>query len=101
MPPKFSHVLADILATRNPTVIASFVKKKSFAVTGTRGWNDAEFTAGGINHHEVDPRTLESKKCPGLYLAGEILDVNGKRGGFNLAWAWASGYVAGLEAAQR
>jgi hypothetical protein len=69
-------------------------------VTGTRGWNDAEFTAGGINSHEVDRRTLESKKCPGLYLAGEILNVNGKRGGFNLAWAWASGFVAGLEAAQ-
>lgn len=100
LPPKFSHVLADILNTRDPGAIASFVKKKSFVVTGTRGWNDAEFTAGGINHHEVDESTLESKKCPGLYLAGEILDVNGKRGGFNLAWAWASGYVAGQAAAR-
>lgn len=101
LPPKFSHVLADILKIRDPKTIASIVKNKKFHVAGTRGWNDAEFTAGGINYHEVNERTLESQKCPGLFLAGEILDVNGKRGGFNLAWAWASGFVAGLEAAKK
>ncbi len=99
LPPKFSHVLADVLETRNPAAIARAVKKKTFLVTGTRGWNDAEFTAGGIDHRQVDSQTLGSKKCPGLYLAGEILDVDGKRGGFNLAWAWASGIIAGREAA--
>ncbi|HTL71351.1 MAG TPA: NAD(P)/FAD-dependent oxidoreductase [Candidatus Eisenbacteria bacterium] len=101
LPPKFSFVLADVLETRNPAVIAGAVKNKTFKITGTKGWNEAEFTAGGIDHREVDARTLESKKCPGLYLAGEILDVDGKRGGFNLAWAWSSGYVAGQEAASR
>ncbi|OIO38058.1 MAG: hypothetical protein AUJ72_03250 [Candidatus Omnitrophica bacterium CG1_02_46_14] len=100
LPQKFAFVLADILKTGNPGAIAAFIKKKRFAVSGAKGWNEAEFTAGGINLHEVNFKTLESKKCPGLYLAGEILDVNGKRGGFNLAWAWASGFVAGLEAAK-
>lgn len=64
-------------------------------VSGTRGWNEAEFTAGGINTKEVNPTTLESKVVPGLYLAGEIMDVDGDVGGFNLSWSWASGWVAG------
>lgn len=100
LPPKFAGVLAPVLETRNPHTIIDAVKRKTFRITGTRGWNDAEFTAGGVDHREVDERTLESKKCPGLYLAGEILDVNGKRGGFNLAWAWSSGYVSGQHAAE-
>lgn len=100
LPPKFAGVLLPVLETRNPHAIIPAVKRKVFRITGTRGWNDAEFTAGGIDHREVDERTLESKKCPGLYLAGEILDVNGKRGGFNLAWAWSSGYVSGQCAAE-
>ena len=101
LPPKFAYVLEDVFKTRNPVTIASYVKRKTFKITDTKGWNEAEFTAGGINHKEVNPQTLESKKCRGLYLAGEILDVNGKRGGFNLAWAWASGYIAGLEASAK
>jgi len=72
------------------------LKDWRFKVTGTRGWNEAEFTAGGIDLKEVKEGPLESKLVKGLYFAGEILDVNGKRGGYNLAWAWASGYVAGL-----
>ncbi len=75
--------------------LASTLKKKTFAVTGTRGWNEAEFTSGGVDSREIDPMTLKSARQKGLYLAGEILDVQGKRGGFNLAWAWASGYLAG------
>lgn len=64
-------------------------------VTDTRGWNEGEFTAGGVDTNEVDPRTLASKKVSGLYLAGEILNVDGQVGGFNLSWAWSTGYVAG------
>lgn len=64
-------------------------------VTDTRGWNEAEFTAGGVDTAEVDPRSLASKKADGLYFAGEILNVDGQVGGFNLSWAWASGWVAG------
>lgn len=64
-------------------------------ISATRGWNEAEFTAGGIDTTEINNQTLESSKIPGLYFCGEILDVDGDVGGFNLSWAWASGYVAG------
>ena len=64
-------------------------------ITGTRGWNEAEFTSGGITTDEVDTRTLASKKADHLYVAGELLDVDGDVGGYNLSWAWASGWVAG------
>jgi predicted Rossmann fold flavoprotein len=64
-------------------------------VSGTRGWNEAEFTAGGVDGIEVDPKTLESKKMKSVYFAGEVLDVDGMVGGYNLSWAWASGWVAG------
>lgn len=64
-------------------------------VTETRGWNEGEFTAGGVESTEVNPETLESKKETGLYFAGEILNVDGPVGGFNLSWAWSSGWVAG------
>jgi predicted Rossmann fold flavoprotein len=76
--------------------LAAVLKAREFRVLGTRGWNEAEFTSGGVDAREVLPRTLESKLRKGLYFAGEILDVQGGRGGYNLAWAWASGFVAGL-----
>jgi predicted Rossmann fold flavoprotein len=64
-------------------------------IDGTRGWDEGEFTAGGIDCNEVETGTLVSKRVPGLYFAGELLDVDGEVGGFNLTWAWASGHVAG------
>jgi predicted Rossmann fold flavoprotein len=64
-----------------------------------RGWNYAEVTAGGVPLDEINFRTMESKKVPGLYLAGEILDCDGRIGGFNFQWAWATGYLAGRAAA--
>jgi predicted Rossmann fold flavoprotein len=76
--------------------LAAALKTWRFAVHGTRGWNEAEFTAGGVDAREVKRRTLESKLRAGLYFAGEVLDVQGGRGGYNLAWAWSSGFVAGL-----
>jgi predicted Rossmann fold flavoprotein len=63
-------------------------------VTGTRGYTYAEVTAGGVPLDEVDPATLQSRVCPGLYLVGEILDVDGRLGGFNFQWAWSSAFVA-------
>ena len=76
--------------------LAAALKSREFRVQGTRSWNEAEFTSGGVDAREVAPRTLGSKLRKGLYLAGEVLDVQGGRGGYNLAWAWASGFVAGL-----
>ena len=64
-------------------------------VTDTRGWNEGEFTAGGVDTDEVDPNSLASKKVNNLYFAGELLNVDGQVGGFNLSWAWSSGWVTG------
>jgi predicted Rossmann fold flavoprotein len=64
-------------------------------VTGSRGYNYAEATAGGIALNEIDPATMQSRVCPGLFLVGEILDVDGRIGGFNFQWAWSSARVAG------
>ena len=68
-------------------------------VVGDAGFDFAEVTAGGVPLSELDLATLESRRCPGLYLCGEICDVDGRIGGFNFQWAWASGYVAGMAAA--
>jgi len=107
LPEKFSLAMPQIVrdagavsgakdAAGSGQRLAAALKAREFAVQGTRGWNEAEFTSGGVDAREVKRGTLESKLQPGLYLAGEILDVQGGRGGFNLAWAWASGHVAGL-----
>ena len=64
-------------------------------VVDSRGYSYAEVTAGGVPLEEIDPVTMESHRCRGLYFAGEILDVDGRLGGFNFQWAWSSGYVAG------
>jgi predicted Rossmann fold flavoprotein len=74
-------------------------KQWRLEVSGNRGWNFAEVTAGGIPLDEIDPRTMASRKTDGLYLCGEICDVDGRIGGFNFQWAWASGAVAGRAAA--
>jgi predicted Rossmann fold flavoprotein len=63
-------------------------------VSDSRGYNYAEATAGGVALHEVDPHSMESRKCPGLFLVGEMLDVDGRLGGFNFQWAWSSGRTA-------
>jgi hypothetical protein len=74
--------------------LVRIVKHRKFKVQGTRGWNEAEFTAGGVPAAELDGN-LGSKIVKGLSFAGEIVDVQAARGGYQLAWAWASGAVAG------
>ena len=75
---------------------------KNFKITfdGNKGFQNAQVTRGGVNINEFDRETLESKKVPGLFCAGELLDVDGGCGGFNLQWAWASGLLAGESAAK-
>ena len=63
-------------------------------VTGARGYGVAEATAGGVALTEINPATLQSRVCQGLYLVGEMLDVDGRIGGFNFQWAWSSAFVA-------
>ncbi len=70
-------------------------------VVSSRGWDFAEVTAGGIPLREVSFRTMESRRQAGLYLVGEMLDCDGRIGGFNFHWAWATGYLAGRAAASR
>ena len=64
-------------------------------VVGSRGWNYAEVTAGGIPLDEVNTNTMASRKTPGLFIVGEMLDCDGRIGGFNFQWAWTTGYIAG------
>ncbi len=76
--------------------IISKMKQFELHVIGTNGYDQSQICCGGLSLDEVKPETLELKKYPGIYVAGEILDVDGICGGYNLQWAWSSGYVAGL-----
>ncbi len=96
LPNKFGLAFLDLLKSKDPEKISATLKSKTFKVLKTRGWNEAEFTCGGVDTNEVKVRSLESKLKKGLYFCGEILDVEGKRGGYNLAWAFSSGLIAGL-----
>jgi len=69
-------------------------------VRGSRGYGFAEATAGGVPLEEIQMKTMESRRCPGLHLVGEILDVDGRIGGFNFQWAWSSGFIAGQAVAR-
>jgi hypothetical protein len=80
--------------------LARMLVEWPLAVTDTRGYNFAEVTAGGVELTEIDPSTMQSRRCPGLFLVGEILDVDGRLGGFNFQWAWATGHVAGRALAE-
>lgn len=75
--------------------LARMVRHFELNVQGLMGMEDAQVTAGGIRTAEFDPETLESRLCPGLYAAGEVLDIDGDCGGYNLQWAWSSGRLAG------
>ena len=76
------------------------LKQFSVSVQGTLGFGKAEVTAGGVDLSEVDSRTMESKKQPGLYLAGEVLDLDGPIGGYNFQAAFSTGWLAGASAAR-
>ena len=86
---------ASELPTRSIKQIAGTMCDWRFHVSGTHGFKHAEVSGGGVATEEVDDKTMESKKVKGLYFAGEVLDVVGRRGGYNLHFAWASGYLAG------
>ncbi|HEX6176508.1 MAG TPA: NAD(P)/FAD-dependent oxidoreductase [Candidatus Binatia bacterium] len=75
--------------------VAAQLQSWAFHPVGTEGYRTAEVTAGGVNTDELSSTTMESKKMPGLYIIGEVVDVTGHLGGFNFQWAWASGHAAG------
>jgi predicted Rossmann fold flavoprotein len=80
-------------------VIKKLLKGITFTVTGLRGYDEAVVTAGGVDLVEVNPKTMESRIAPGLYFCGEVLDLDGPCGGYNLQTAWSTGFVAGSSAA--
>ncbi len=90
---------AASLAKPERQLLAAMIKNMPVRVTGTRGFAFAQVTAGGIATAGFRPDTLESRLVPGLYAAGEVLDIDGDCGGFNLQWAWASGVLAASRAA--
>ncbi len=79
--------------------LARALVRTSLPVTGDRGFTHAEVTAGGVPLCELVLESMESRVCPGLHVCGEVCDVDGRIGGFNFQWAWASGYAAGCAAA--
>ncbi|MBD5093108.1 MAG: aminoacetone oxidase family FAD-binding enzyme [Subdoligranulum sp.] len=88
---------AKSLPAAGRDALAETLKHWRFAVTGTLPWAQAQATGGGVPLGEVD-EACASRKCPGLYLTGEVLDAVGECGGFNLQWAWATGIAAGRAA---
>jgi len=80
--------------------LAATIKRFTVKVIGTQGFGGAQVTAGGIDTRDVDPATLESRLVPHLHLIGELLDVDGDCGGYNLQWAWASAYAAAQAVSQ-
>ena len=83
------------LTERELRTVAGACKRFKLSVRGTEGFANAQVTAGGIRTSEFDPRTLESRLCPRLFTCGEVLDIDGDCGGYNLQWAWSSGVLAG------
>jgi len=89
------HVMVKDLSKDKMNTLQQHLFGWSFPIVGSKDFDDAQVTAGGITIDEVNPQTLESKKVAGLYFCGEILDIDGLCGGYNLQWAWSSGFVAG------
>lgn len=106
-----SAILKEAGITKQNVLVSELTKEEirklidllfawDFRVTGSKGYDDAQITAGGIDVSEIHPDTLESLLVKGLYFAGEIVDIDGRCGGYNLQWAWSSAYVAGKSATQ-
>lgn len=85
---------AASLTEAEQDTLAAALKGWRIPVTGTQGMGGAQVTAGGIATAEFDPQTMASRRVPGLYAAGEVLDIDGDCGGYNLQWAWASAHAA-------
>lgn len=90
---------ANQVTSEQLTGLNTIMKNFRVDIIGTKGFDHAQTTAGGVDTNEIDAESLASKLVPGLYFAGEIIDIDGKCGGYNLQWAWSSGYVAGRHAA--
>jgi hypothetical protein len=104
LPRRFSRTWCELYASSRPLCqytekelkdIAYQMRHWTIRPERTEGYRNAEVTAGGVDTEELSSKTMEAKKVPGLYFAGEVVDVTGQLGGYNLQWAWSSGFVAG------
>ncbi len=93
------EIKAGSLSREQRISFVKLIKNLPMTVTGTRSFNEAIITRGGVNVKEIDPSAMESKLIKGLYFAGEVLDVDAETGGFNLQIAWSTGHLAGNSAA--
>ncbi|MDD3123336.1 MAG: NAD(P)/FAD-dependent oxidoreductase [Candidatus Izemoplasmatales bacterium] len=96
---KQNTLVKDLSQVQLDTII-SLLFSWQFKVSGSKGFEDAQVTAGGIDISEINELTMESKIEKGLFFSGEVIDIDGLCGGYNLQWAWSSGYVAGLNASK-
>lgn len=110
LPDRLAKVLTGVAAVDPTRILAELRRDERLRVidalvrcqlpwNGDEGYKKAEVTGGGVSLAEVDPRTMESRRCPNLFLCGEVLDAFGPIGGYNFAWAWATGRAAGIGAA--
>ena len=102
IPPKYCQIplstSADNLSAREIDRLVTALKSFDLEVLGTKGFQNAQVTAGGILTKDFDNHTMESRLCKGLFACGEVLDVTGDCGGYNLQWAFSSGVMAGKAA---
>lgn len=91
-------IYVDKLNIREIRDLTNILMDWRFKIIGNKGWGQSQVTAGGVSTEAINDKTLESKLVKGLYIAGELLDIDGDCGGFNLQWAWSTGYIAGLNA---
>ncbi len=89
------------LSKEEISLLANILTSWEFKIIGSQSWGQAQVTAGGVSTDEIDSKTMESKLIEGLYIVGELLDIDGDCGGFNLQWAWSSGYIAGLNSTRK
>ncbi|EPY2278765.1 NAD(P)/FAD-dependent oxidoreductase [Clostridium sporogenes] len=95
------HMPCQDIAWQEKEKIFHTLKNWTFTITGTNSFKNSQVTCGGVDTSQVSNKSLESLKVKNLYFCGEILDVNGDCGGFNLQWAWSSGYIAGKNASSK
>ena len=100
LPQEWARRKAAELSRTARLAIVDAVQKHSITPSATAGLKKAEACSGGVNTDEVDPKTMRSRVCENLFVVGELLDVTGLLGGYNLHWAWASGMAAARELAR-
>lgn len=93
------HLPAQKVSDKQIHNLCTLIKGLRVDIIGSKTFEQAQVCAGGVSTAEIENETLMSKLVPGLYFAGEVIDIDGTCGGYNLQWAWSSGYVAGLHAA--